>query len=518
MKPDPGLEPHDLEHARRHGVTEAEILRQLQLLRGARPSIRLDRPCTVGDGVHQIPDGEVAGLLEAQRDAAAAGRMTYFVPASGAASRMFKSLLAIRSRGVERRDQLGSGSDDAIAARFFDGVEKFAFAPALEAVLRPRSVGLAACVRSGDLSALLSAVLDPESLGLPELPKGLLPFHTYRDGSRTAFEEHLVEAHAIAAAADGATRLHLTVSSEHQARFEACLAEAGPGFEDRLGARYGVGFSTQKSSTDTIAVDGQGALFRDDAGALLFRPGGHGSLLSNLADLATDGADVVYVKNIDNVVHDDWRAEVVHWRRLLGGRLVELQKRLFAAVRAIDANAAGAVDAGADLLRTTLGIEVARSTERASDVRRLLDRPTRVCAMLRAEGDPGGGPFWVRASDDSVSAQIVETAQVDQTSSEQRAIQGRATHFSPADMVLGLRRHDDTPFDLHRHVDPEAVFIAEKSSGGRALRALEHPGLWNGGMSDWNTLFVEVPPSIFHPVKTLVDLLEPAHQPAPGLL
>lgn len=515
MKPGPELEPRDLEHARRHGVTEGEILRQLQLLRGERPSIRLDRPCTVGDGIHQIPDEDVPGLLASQRDAAAAGRMTYFVPASGAATRMFKSLLATRSRGAERRDDLGSESDDAIAARFFDGIEKFAFAPALEAVLRRQGDELAACVRSGDLSTLLSAVLDPECLGLPELPKGLLPFHAYRDTSRTAFEEHLVEAHAIAAAADGATRLHLTVSAEHKARFEACLAERGPELEDRLGARYAVGFSTQKSSTDTVAIDGDGALFRDDAGALLFRPGGHGSLLSNLADLATDGADVVYVKNIDNVVHDDWRTEVVHWRRLLGGRLVELQERLFAAVRAIDADTPGAVDAGADLLRTTLGI-VVQGTDRTAEVRRLLDRPARVCAMLRAEGDPGGGPFWVRAADHSVSAQIVETAQVDPTSDEQRAIQSRATHFSPADMVLGLRRHDGTPFDLPRHVDPEAVFIAEKSSGGRALRALEHPGLWNGGMSDWNTLFVEVPPSIFHPVKTLVDLLEPAHQPAPG--
>lgn len=512
--PDSGLESRDLEHARQHGLTEAEILRQLELLRGPRPSIRLDRPCTVGDGIHQIPDGDVAGLLEAQRDAAASGRMTYFVPASGAATRMFKSLLAIRSRGAERRDRLGNASDDAIAARFFDGIEKFAFAPALADVLERRGLELAACVRAGDLSSLLSAVLDPESLGLPELPKGLLPFHAYPDGSRTPFEEHLVEAHAIAAAADGATRLHLTVSPQHQTRFEACLAEAGPGLEERLGARYAVGFSTQKSSTDTIAVDTQGALFRDDAGALLFRPGGHGSLLSNLADLATNGADVVYVKNIDNVVHDDWRADVVHWRRLLGGRLVELQESLHAAVRAIDASTPGAIGAGAELLRSTLGVEVARGADPVTAVRRLLDRPARVCAVLRAEGDPGGGPFWVRASDDAVSPQIVETAQVDPSSTEQRAIRGRATHFSPADMVLGLRRHDGTPFDLPRHVDPEAVFIAEKSSGGRGLRALEHPGLWNGGMSDWNTLFVEVPPSIFHPVKTLTDLLEPAHQPA----
>ena len=361
--------------------------------------------------------------------------------------------------------------------------------------------------------------LDPTGLAYADTPKGLLLFHRYPDTSRTAFEDHLVESFALAADAEGTTRLHFTVSAAHEEAFAKRLAAARTALEARLGARFAVSFSTQKSSTDTIALDLDGKPFRDKAGVLLFRPGGHGSLIANLADLATAGADLVYVKNIDNVVHEDWRAPVVQWRRLLAGRLVLLQERLFAALRALDENAhdADAVAAGAAVLRDELGVHVpvpGDAVPTPEAVRRLLDRPVRVCAVLRAKGDPGGGPFWVRASDGSLSPQIVETAQIDQASGMQRDVQSRATHFSPADMVLGVRDHRGEPFDLPFHVDPGAVFIAEKSSAGRALRALEHPGLWNGGMAQWNTLFVEVPPATFHPVKALTDLLDPAHQPS----
>lgn len=517
------LSPEDLKRASARGLSEQEIYRQLEILTAPPPAITLDRPCTIGDGITRIDDGAVPELLQAHASAVAAGRATCFVPASGAASRMFKSLLAVRARGPVDRSTLASSSntDDRTALRFFDRVGDFAFANDLAETLRRRKTELDECRRRGAVTPVLDGVLSTDGLALADQPKGLLPFHRYPNGARAAFDEHLVESSALARAGDGATRLHFTVSPSHALAFAAHLESVRAPLEARLEARFEVGFSTQKGSTDTVAVDAHGQAFRDDEGALLFRPGGHGSLIANLADLAQAGADIVFVKNIDNVVHDDWRAPAVHWRRLLAGSLITLQRRFFSALRALDEapDRRAAADDAVRVIRNDLGIVVDTSDDdvdtRIHAARRVLDRPTRVCAVLQAEGDPGGGPFWVAAPDGSVSLQIVETAQVDASSAEQRAIQARATHFSPADMVLGVRDYQGDAFDLDRHVDPEAVFIAEKSSGGRALRALEHPGLWNGGMSDWNTLFVEVPPSIFHPVKALTDLLAPAHQPIP---
>lgn len=515
MHSDSDLSEADLARATAHGLAPEEVRRQLGILRAPPPSIELDRACQVGDGVAQIRSDDEAPLLAAHARAADAGRATYFVPASGAATRMFKALLAVRAGASVSRpelDRLGD-ADAKIAARFFDHVHEFAFAGELAAALAADQTTLDACVQRGEVRPVLDALLRANGLGLAERPKGLIPFHRYADGSRTAFEDHLVEAAALAAASDGAMKLHFTVSAEHEEAFADHLASVRGRVETTHGVRLNVGFSTQKSSTDTVAVDDEGRPFRDDAGELLFRPGGHGSLIANLGDLGRQGADLVFVKNIDNVVHDDWRTPVLHWRRLLAGRLVVLQERLFGAARELDEpDAPGdAVTRGAAVLRDELGIEVDATREA---VRTALNRPTRVCAVLRAEGDPGGGPFWVRDAAGHVSPQIVETAQIDQTSEAQRGVQATATHFSPADMVLGLRDHRGDAYDLAAHVDPEAVFVAEKSSGGRALRALEHPGLWNGGMSDWNTLFVEVAPEIFHPVKALTDLLAPAHQPA----
>lgn len=520
------LKAADLERAAEHGLGTDELERQLALLAAPPSSIELDRPCTVGDGVQQLDDTKESTLLAAQASAVASGRATYFVPSSGAASRMFKSLLAVRDRGPVDRATLAAKSDDEeakAALRFFDGARRFAFAENLARVLAERGLGLDECLEQGAVSPVLDALLEANGLAYPRMPKGLLPFHSY-DGNenRTAFDEHLVESFAVAADEAGATRLHFTVSPDHREAFEHRARQSGDSLGGKLGARFDIGFSTQKPSTDTVAVNPDGTPFRGEDGELLFRPGGHGSLIANLADLAEQGVDLLFVKNIDNVVHDDWRAPVVHWRRMLAGRLVVLQDRLFGALRALeeDADRAAAVEDARAVLATELGQSVPGAD--ASDLDRAgaalhaaLHRPTRVCAVLRAEGDPGGGPFWVRESDGSRSPQIVETAQIDPSAADQRAAQERATHFSPADMVLGVRDHRGRPFDLLRHVDPEAVFIAEKSSGGRPLRALEHPGLWNGGMSKWNTLFVEVPPEIFQPVKALTDLLAPAHQPSP---
>lgn len=500
--------------AQARGLAPAELHRQLEILRAPAPSTALDRPCAPGDGITRIERSDLPPLLAAHAEAAASGRATYFVPASGAATRMFKALLAVRAGPRVDRAGLETSTDAnaAVVRRVLDGIDRFAFGTDLGAAMEKTGGDLEIALREGTVGPILDAMLGSEGLGLADRPKGLLPFHRYSSASRTAFEEHLVEATALAADTAGSVRLHFTVSPQHEPAFHETLQAARQTLGPTHPGPFDVSFSTQKTSTDTIAADDTGAPFRDDAGNLLFRPGGHGSLIANLADLADSGADIVFVKNIDNVVHDDWREPVVTWRRVLAGSLARVQAELFGALRALDESGdAASATAGAALLRSRFGLKVDATTQA---VRRTLDRPTRVCGVLRAEGDPGGGPFWVRGADGAVTPQIVETAQIDSTSDSQAAIQRRATHFSPADMVLGVRNYRGEAFDLRRHVDPEAVFIAEKSSGGRTLRALEHPGLWNGGMADWNTLFVEVPPSIFHPVKTLTDLLEPAHQPA----
>lgn len=517
------LHEEDLRRIAERGLARADVERQLTLLRNPQRYTRLVRPCTPGDGIRLLGEREVEAALTAQADAAAAGRFLCFVPASGAATRMFRALLAVRERDPEvtRAALEGWARDGDGDARetlaFADGLERFAFAASLRASLRRHGEDLDALVARGRLGPVLEHLLEPVGLDYAALPKGLLEFHRYPEGARTAFEEHLVEAASYARAADGSTALHFTVSPQHQAGFEARLEAVRAAYEKRLGARFVVAFSQQDPSTDTVAVDLEGRPFRDANGALLFRPGGHGALLGNLE---RSGADVAYVKNIDNVVPDHRKDVVVHWKRVLGGLLVLLQAKIFAALRRLDREpCADAVAAATALLRdelaSPLGDELAAAPldERRAMVRRLLARPLRVCGMVRCAGDPGGGPFWVRGRDGRESPQIVETAQVDPHDPEQRRILASPTHFNPVDLVCGLRDHEGRPFELARYVDRDAVFISEKSSGGRKLRALEHPGLWNGAMADWNTLFVEVPAETFNPVKTVNDLLRPEHQP-----
>jgi hypothetical protein len=410
------------------GLTVEEVERQAALLRDPPPSIRLLRPCTAGDGVVRIDEGEHAELLALAAEAARAGRLSKFVPASGAASRMFEFL---KSGDPEHPD----------TRRFHENASSFAF-------------------DAGDLPALL------------DLPKGLLPFHRYAGAVRTPFEEHLVEAAATVRDAAGVCRIHVTVPPGHRAAFDAALEQARPRLERETDARFEVRFSEQSASTDTVAIDEKGSLVRDSEGRLLFRPGGHGALLKNLAE---SGGDLVLVKNIDNVVPDDLRAPTILWKRLLSGLLVRAE----------------------------------RTSPR--------DRPLRVCGVVRNEGEPGGGPFWVQGPGGG-TRQIVESAQVDHTNPAQEAVFRAATHFNPVDLACSLRDASGRPFDLPRFVDERAVFIAKKTHEGRALFALERPGLWNGAMAHWETVFVEVPKETFAPVKTALDLLRPEHRAAPANL
>lgn len=454
------LSAADREQIEQHGLSEEHVRRQLKLLTDPPSGIELLRPAVVGDGVVQIEDARHGELLELYESAAAEGRFTKFVPASGAASRMFESLAAVN---------LGEASEEHQQAwkRWLRDFECFPFQGELADHLQGRGISLAEAVIQCDVT-LLSALLDEEGLGYLRRPKGLVPFHRYREEVRTPFDEHLVEAAGHIRDREGRCRLHLTVLKQHEEVFKRHLEARQSGLERYLDASFDISFSFQEPDTDTVAVGLDGRPFRGRDGRLLIRPGGHGALIHNLGRL---GADLVFIKNIDNVVPDGRRDVVILWKKLLGGYLLDLEQKLAP-----------------------------------------LDRPLRVCGVVPVAGEPGGGPFWVRDASGGESLQIVESSQIDSSQRKQAAILRRSTHFNPVDLLCRLRDHRGQPFDLERFVDPEAIFVADKSHRGRPLKTLEHPGLWNGAMAFWNTVFVEVPGTTFAPVKTVFDLLRDEHQ------
>jgi hypothetical protein len=514
----------DLEQLRARGVLVEEATEQVARLSAPPRYSDLDRPCTPGDGIEVFDDDAIGELVALGEEAAREGRCRKFVPASGAATRMFKSLL--RYQGQERslsadrlREEIDAGDGDAREVRaFLDGLDRFAFADELRAAVAARGGDLDSLRDGGPYGPILDALLSADGMGYAALPKGLLKFHAYRGGARTPFEEHLVEAASVVKRADGLCRLSFTVSPEHLGRFESLLERIRAGYEGTLRTSFDVTFSTQKPSTDTLAVDGSNRPFRDESGALLFRPAGHGALLENLADLR---ADLVWIKNIDNLVPDRLKAETFRWGRALVGRVVRLQRRIFDALERLESSGEdpSVVDDALALARDIPGMDADAVSRVAAEgrgavLRKLFDRPVRVCGMVRSVGEPGGGPFWVRDSRGEITPQIVEMAQIDPDSPAQQQLVARATHFNPVFMVCGLTDHHGKPYDLREYVDPDTAIIARKSAGGRELKALERPGLWNGSMARWTTVFVEIPIIVFNPVKTVNVLLKEVHQPA----
>ncbi len=501
------LTGEDRAELERRGLDEAAMLRQLALCHNPPTALELVRPATEGDGIVVLDEERDEELLELHAEAAAAGRFSKFVPASGAASRMFSALVAAR-RG-ESADDAAEAAERFFVSRFFDKRKELPFRDQLDTLLRERGTSLE---KTGS-AALLAAALDAGGLGLAHLPKGLVPFHYYGGAyARTPFEEHMVEAAGHVRAGNGLCQLHLTVLEAHEDPFRSYLKEVAPRLEAELDVRFEVGFSFQAPSTDTVTADPDGGPFRGGDGKLVFRPGGHGSLIENLGQLAEAGADLVYVKNIDNVVPDDRRDVVVLWKKLLGGYLCLLERQLVEIEERATAGDADWLEDARSFLVESFAMTAERVPEDEAGIRELLSRPLRVCGMVPAMGETGGGPFWVRNARSEESLQIVETSQVDRSRKDQTAILGQATHFNPVDLVCRLRDSQGQPYDLKRFVDPDAVFVARKTHEGRPVLGLEHPGLWNGAMSRWLTAFVEVPAATFAPVKTILDLLRPEHQ------
>lgn len=497
----------DLEQLAQKGISQEQVEHQLEQFRKGFPFLKLQAAAAVGNGICAPTEAEQQGCVEAWEAYKAEGHhITKFVPASGAASRMFKNMFEFRD-----------GDHDAPATDFerayFDNIHKFAFFPALDDACQViYGEGADGLVAQGKYKEVVNAMLSEDGLNYGQLPKGLLQFHTYDDEARTPLEEHLVEA-ALYASSDGKADVHFTVSTEHRELFEELVERVLPEYEQRFGIKYNVSFSEQKPSTDTIAATMDNEPFRTDDGKLLFRPGGHGALIQNLSDLQSD---VVFVKNIDNVVPDRLKPATTLWKKIIAGMLVKVQSQCFTFLRELEAGEPSAerLNAMKDFMENVLCTRVAGADVTADMLREVFNRPIRVCGMVKNVGEPGGGPFLAFDSETGryVSPQILESSQIDTNNADYMAMFRNGTHFNPVDLVCAIRDYKGEKFDLPKFVDPSTGFISYKSKSGKDLKALELPGLWNGAMSHWNTIFVEVPLDTFNPVKTVNDLLRDQHQ------
>lgn len=501
----------DLKKFAEHGISEATAREQLNRFATGFPYLQLEGSATVGHGIKALtPIEEKAATDRWKKYLADRGEVTKFVPASGAASRMFKDLFSFVNSAEEH--PAGNSPVDKI----IKNIHNMAFDKELdEACRRLYGVGIDALIADGREKDIIRAIISPDGLNYGQLPKALITFHRYSDHTRTPLEEHLAEG-AQTAASNGKVDIHFTVSHDHRPLFEKKIGEVKADMEKRFGTKFDISMSEQKPSTDTLAATKDNQLFRDDAGNPVFRPGGHGALIANLSDI--DSA-VVFIKNIDNVVPDQIRKSTIHYKQVLGGELILVHDRIEKYLMMLREGLYSEEDLSemVDFMRTTLStdsplFDSLPEVELADYLAKKLNRPLRVCGMVRNDGEPGGGPFIARNSDGSFSPQILESTQIDPKNPEYSAMLAKATHFNPVDLVCYIKDIDGNPFELPRYVDPLTGFISEKSLGGRELRALELPGLWNGAMSDWSTVFVEVPSSTFNPVKTVNDLLRDAHQ------
>jgi hypothetical protein len=509
----------DLRRMQAKGIAPETALAQIETFKKGIPSLRLKRPCTPGDGILEIPEDQHSTLRRRFRTAAAQGRVMKFVPASGAATRMFKALHSAGSRlsAGEVLNLDDAGDQDFLAVKKFRmNIDRFAFYETLREVIKQNRLELETLLAISEIKPILDFLLTPAGLNYGQLPKGMIPFHRYPQETRTAFEEHLAEAAAYARDGQGTCRVHFTIASPLKDEILNHLEQARPRFEAE-GNQLAISYSFQQSSTDTLAVNADNTPFRDHRGRLLFRPAGHGALLANLSQLQ---GDIVFIKNIDNVVPDRLKKETTYYKEVLGGLLITYQKRIHTYLQQLRGQLASSADTEAMLIfaREQLNIippdqiRQGSSRDKVTYLQRQLDRPIRVCGMVRNVGEPGGGPFWVEHADGAATPQIVEAASVDLNAADQRAHWQAATHFNPVDVVCGLRDYQQQPFELSRYTDPESGFISKKSKDGKELKALELPGLWNGSMANWITIFAEVPTITFNPVKTVFDLLRPEHQ------
>ena len=504
------LSEKDRELIARKGISEEKLNEEFEQFKTGFPFLKLEAAASAGKGIYVPTDEECNSYIKTWQEYKAAGhRIVKFVPASGAASRMFKNMFAFLN-GDHDEPQTDFEKE------FFAGIKKFAFHKELcDKCKQNNGKSLKEMLEAGQYKAIVANMLNGEGLNYGQLPKGLLLFHSYPDGPRTPMEEHLVEA-ALYASSNGEAHVHFTVSHEHMGLFKKKVAEKVEKYEKEYGVKYDITFSEQKPSTDTVAVNPDNTPFRNDDGTLLFRPGGHGALIENLNEI---DADVVFIKNIDNVVPDRLKADTVTYKQLIAGVLVSLQTKIFNYLRILDSGEYNHERLEEiirfvqhDLCCRKPDIKDLEDADLVIYLRKKLNRPIRVCGMVKNVGEPGGGPFLTYNQDGTISLQILESSQIDQNNEEYVKMFKQGTHFNPVDLVCATKDYKGKAFNLPNYVDKKTGFISSKSKNGRELKALELPGLWNGAMSDWNTVFVEVPLSTFNPVKTVNDLLRDQHQ------
>ena len=501
------LNEKDLMQIAERNVSENQVIQQVAQLKRGTVYVQLMRPAIIGDGILRLDD-ETVNMMTAVFDADKEFyQFTKFVPASGAASRMFKDLFAYADSGTETK----------FTDIFFAHIHNFAFFSDLnEATKRLHGSDIDTMLQQGRKVEVVKALLLDDGLAYGKLPKALLMFHHYPTFNRLALEEHLVEAARYATDDEGVAKLHFTVSPEHEKLFVETVNALKDSYEKQYGVHYDITYSCQKPSTDTVAIDANGELFREADGRILFRPGGHGALIENLNDL---GEEIVFIKNIDNIVPETKAATTIQYKKVLAGILLHLQQRAFDYLEMLDEGTVNdeELEEIIAFAKESLMIDIPDFVNAYTEIEKIdylynkLNRPMRICGMVKNEGEPGGGPFWVKNDDDEVSLQIIESSQIDHENAQQEAIFQGSTHFNPVDLVCGCWNYKGEAFNLKDYVDPNTGFVSNKSKDGRELKALELPGLWNGAMADWITVFVEVPIETFNPVKTVNDLLKPMH-------
>ena len=504
------LTQQDLKQLAQKGISEQQIETQLGQFKTGFPFLKLEAAAAIGRGIVAPTSDEGRKYVDAWQKYKAAGkRVVKFVPASGAASRMFKDMFAFVDADYDK-------PTTDFEKKYFDNIDKFAFYGELDAVCQKNNgKGIKELVKEGNFKAVAANMLKAEGLNYGQLPKGLLLFHNYPEGPRTPMEEHLVEG-ALYAASNGEAHVHFTVSHEHMELFKQKVAQKADMYAKKYGIAYDITFSEQKPSTDTVAANPDGTPFRNSDGSLLFRPGGHGALIENLNEIE---ADVIFVKNIDNVVPDRLKGDTVLWKQIIAGVLITLQKKAFEYLELLDSGKYTHEQIEEmirfvqnDLCCRKADIKELEDADLVIYLRKKLNRPMRVCGVVKNVGEPGGGPFLTYNQDGTVSLQILESSQIDKSNKEYMEMFTKGTHFNPVDLVCAVKDYKGNAFDLPKFVDPTTGFISQKSKSGKELQALELPGLWNGAMSDWSTIFVEVPLSTFNPVKTVNDLLREQHQ------
>ncbi len=521
---------NDLQQLSERGIDLEDVVSQIEIFKKGIPFVKLLSTCTNGNGLTAIPENELDRLIDIFHEASSAGRIMKFVPASGAASRMFKILHSINNEYkdvdkhiISKAADKGDKDHDTFM-QFINAIKKFAFFDDLKNIMGKEDIDIEALISKGTFSSILNYLLTDRGLNYANLPKGLIKFHNYPENeirkSRTSFEEHLVEASIYAKDKEGKCRIHFTISSEHEDTIKTSISKILP-FYESSDVQFEIDYSFQHPSTDTIAVNMDNTPFHDENGRLLFRPGGHGALLRNLNDL---NGDIIFIKNIDNVVPDCLKHVTYAYKKALCGFLIEIQNRIFSYLELL---VSGHIDDQKiieifDFAESQIGVHPgkrilnAETDEKISFLISKLNRPMRVCGMVKNAGEPGGGPFWIEYADKTVSLQIIESSQVEVKSVRQKSIWDSSTHFNPVDLVCGVRDYLGKPFNLMDFSDPDAGFVSVKSKDGKKLKALELPGLWNGSMANWNTVFVEVPAITFNPVKTVFDLLRREHQAVMG--